>query len=58
MGERVDVFVGNHVWNNNTDKKIAALDTAEKNPFIQIGEWEAFLDERMSAIKKIIAENK
>ena len=57
MDEKVDVFVGNHVWNNNTDKKIAALGTSEKNPFIAPGEWGAFLKERLAAIEKIIREN-
>ena len=55
--EEVDVFVGNHVWNNNTDGKIAALATSEKNPFIVPGEWQAFLEGRLAAIEKIIRDN-
>ena len=57
LEEKVDVFIGNHVRNNNTDKKIEALETSEKNPFIVPGEWQAFLEEKLAAIQKIIIEN-
>ena len=57
MKEKVDVFVGNHVWNNKTDKKIELLQASEQNPFIDPSEWEAFLKERMETIKRVIENN-
>ncbi len=43
--EKVDVFYGNHLWNNRTDEKLAAraADPAGPNPFIDPAEWEIFL---------------
>ena len=41
--EPVEVFIGNHFWNNNAGEKIRHL--GEKpNPFIVKGEWQSFLD--------------
>ena len=57
MKESVDVFVGNHVQNNNTDKKIKLLSVSEKNPFIVPGEWKRFLLERKERITRIIKNN-
>ena len=51
------MFVGNHVWNNKTDKKIELLQASEQNPFIDPSEWEAFLKERMETIKRVIENN-
>ncbi len=41
--EKVDVFVGNHVQNNNTVEKLEKMGTAPKNPFINPLEWQSFL---------------
>ena len=57
MKEKVDVFVGNHVWNNRTDEKIERLETSEQNPFIDPSEWEAFLKERMKTVTRVIESN-
>ena len=54
--EHVDIFVGNHAWNNDTDLKIDATLRGERDAFVVAGEWEAFLDERMTRIREIIAE--
>lgn len=54
-GEHVDIFVGNHTWNNDTDLKIEATLRGERDAFVVAGEWEAFLDERMGRILEIIA---
>ena len=41
--EPVEVFIGNHFWNNHAEEKIRRL--GEKpNPFIVPGEWQSFLD--------------
>lgn len=52
--EKVDIFVGNHVWNNNTDKKIEMLENSTDNPFIDPHEWKKFIAERMARINHII----
>lgn len=45
--EKVDVFYGNHLWNNHTDEKLMAraADPDGANPFIDPGEWVRFLDQ-------------
>ena len=57
LAENVDVFVGNHVANNNTDKKIKLLGVSEVNPFINKDEWKSFLLERKEKITNIIVNN-
>ncbi|MBO4897887.1 MAG: MBL fold metallo-hydrolase [Clostridia bacterium] len=41
--EKVDVFLGNHTWNNNTEGKAEILKNTGENPFIDSGEWTKFL---------------
>lgn len=43
LDEPVDVFIGNHCWNNDTDGKAARLAAGGGNPFIDPGEWTCFL---------------
>lgn len=43
-GERVDVFIGNHTWNNDTFNKAAILRTTGENRFIDGELWCRFLD--------------
>ena len=38
-GERVDVFLGNHVWNNDTARKGQLLRETGENLFIDSGRW-------------------
>ena len=54
--ETVELFLGNHLGNNQTEEKLLLLDTSEVNPFIENSqkEWEAFLDGRLLAIRRII----
>ena len=52
--EEVEVFVGNHVGNNNTEGKILMLSSCEKNPFIDPAEWKKFLDSRIAKVDEII----
>ena len=42
--EKVDVFIGNHVWNNDTEKKLAILRETGENQFIDDNLWLEFLD--------------
>ncbi len=57
LKEKVDVFIGNHVPNNNTDKKIELLGKTEINPFIDRNEWQNFLHGRKERITEIIKNN-
>lgn len=41
--EPVDVFIGNHVWNNDTEGKALLKKQGEKNPFIDPELWHTFL---------------
>lgn len=42
--ERVDIFIGNHVGNNDTYGKAKRIAVGAPNPFIVPGEWKLFLD--------------
>ena len=43
--EKVDLFLGNHCWNNNTDEKAAAMEANPGiNPFVDGKEFYRFLD--------------
>ena len=42
--KQVDVFIGNHVWNNQTDEKGKLLLTTGENKFIDGKIWHEFLD--------------
>lgn len=43
MGEKVDVFIGNHVWNNNTEVFGEILRKTGENKFIDSELWTDFL---------------
>jgi len=40
----VDVFIGNHVWNNDTEAKAKILKETGENPFIDDELWLTFLN--------------
>lgn len=42
--EKVDIFLGNHTWNNKTKEKYAQLCRGGSNPFIDGSEWIPFLE--------------
>lgn len=44
LDERVDIFIGNHVWNNDTEKKGNILLERGENLFIDGEEWKKFLN--------------
>ena len=56
--EKVEIFLGNHLGNNRTEEKLAMLDTAALNPFIENSqsEWEAFLDSMKKSLEDLIAK--
>ena len=54
--EKVDVFIGNHVWNNDTEKKAEILRKTGENPFIDGTLWNTFLDFCEKRMDQVIAE--
>lgn len=53
--EKVDVFIGNHVWNNNTEEHGKLLLAAGENRFIDDTLWCKFLDFCEKRLDKAIA---
>ncbi len=54
LGEKVDVMIGNHTWQNHTQEKFDVMSTAEKNPFIVPGEWNEYLLKLKKQLEEII----
>ena len=52
--KKVDVFIGNHVWNNDTEGKGELLRTTGENKFIDDKIWHQFLDFCESRLDKVI----
>lgn len=55
--EKVDVFIGNHTWNNDTYGKSLKLFAGEKNDFIDDKLWLRFLEHCEERLMKIIMED-
>lgn len=53
--EPVDVFIGNHVWNNDTFHKGQQRIAGGENPFIDRELWLRFLDHCESRLDQVIA---
>ena len=61
-GEKVELFLGNHLQNNRTEEKLKLLEEQTdqtENPFIRNSqeEWNQFLEARLALINKIIEED-
>lgn len=54
IDEKVDILLGNHVWNNDTIEK-GRMITGDNNPFIDPGAWSAFLRKTIASYEKMIA---
>lgn len=55
--EKVDLFLGNHCWNNDTDEKAKRLaKDPTVNPFINDSEFDRFLDFCRERVKKRMVE--
>ncbi len=54
-GERVELFLGNHVHNNDTVGKLAKVAAGQKDAFITPEEWIPFLDGRAEALRALMA---
>lgn len=42
--ERVDIFLGNHCWNNQTREKFEIMRAGGENPFLDSTQWLPFLE--------------
>ncbi len=54
----VDIFIGNHVWNNNTEKFGEILRTTGENKFINPSAWVRFLDSCKIKLDELIESEK
>ncbi len=54
MNEKVDVFIGNHVWNNNTEEFGRILRETGVNKFIDSTLWISFLNFCLERVNKLI----
>ncbi len=52
----VDVFIGNHVWNNDTENKGIQRQKGGENPFVDGELWKRFLDFCEARLDSVIAE--
>lgn len=55
---KVDVFIGNHVWNNDTETKSEILRTTGENKFIDSNIWYEFLDFCERRLDEVIEKEK
>ena len=56
-GEKVDVFIGNHTWNNNTEEFGKILLETGENKFIDSTLWTNFLDFCEARLDRTIAKD-
>lgn len=56
--EKVDVFIGNHTWNNDTEGKYQIMLATDTNPFIDREEWMRFLDYCQNRLEKLVDEDR
>ena len=55
--EHVDVFLGNHVWNNDTFNKAEILKATGENKFIDADIWHEFLTFCEKRLDEVIASD-
>lgn len=55
--ERVEIFLGNHVGNNDTEGKLLRQAEGEEDAFLAPDEWLEFLSSRRARLKKVIERN-
>ena len=54
--EKVDIFIGNHTWNNDTLGKYEKLLSTGQNDFIDSEIWQRFLDDYKRRLQAIICK--
>lgn len=55
--EKVDLFIGNHVGQNQTPERYRRLAAGERLAFVDPDAWRRFLDDREAALDKLEAED-
>ena len=53
-GEKVDIFIGNHPQNNDTEGKLNAMHSSDSNPFIDPTAFKKFINERRAAYERAV----
>ena len=56
--QKVDVFIGNHCWNNGTYEKMQKKLKSNDNPFVDDKIWGEFLDFCKTRLDEIVKEGK
>jgi len=56
IDREVDIFIGNHCWNNDTGGKYKRLLNGDENAFVNKNEWRRFLNSCKENIKKMIED--
>ena len=56
--EHVDIFIGNHVGNNDTEGKLARVHAGEADAFIDPTEWPRFLERCRERLLALIEQEK
>ena len=51
--QQVDIVLGNHVGQNDTEGKLARVAAGEKDAFVDRTEWLRFLDGRIRRVKEL-----
>lgn len=57
LKERVDIFLGNHCWNNDTEQKGKILRDTGENRFLDPKEWSKFLEFCKKRCLEVCANN-
>ena len=56
--EPVDVIIGNHTWNNDTERKGELLRNKGENQFVDSDLWNRFLDFCEERLKQVLENEK
>ena len=56
IDREVDIFIGNHVWNNKTDEKYQKLIAGDKDAFVDKDRWKTFLNGVKKEFADIVAK--
>lgn len=55
--EHVDIFVGNHSWNNHTRENYEKMQTSKENPFIDATKWVPYLESCEKELEQVIRQD-
>ena len=58
IDREVDIFIGNHTWNNDTKGKYEKLIAGDKDAFVNKSEWKEFLEGCKESVLKMMEEEK